>query len=115
MARMTVAVVILLLVTAVSWAQWTGQELHNGWQSWQRVELHTAEQADLLTGGMYAGFVRGVAAMLEDNGSVSLPSVSFSRVYSVVGKYLDDHPERWDVFAEVLVYAALHQVWPGKT
>jgi hypothetical protein len=40
--------------------------------------------------------------------------VSGRQVVIVVGKYLDAHPEKWNLRAEELIYRALDAVWLGK-
>ena len=49
-----------------------------------------------------------------DAGWLNLKGTTDEQTWAVVGKYLDDHPEKWNLGAQGLVYFALYAVWPGK-
>lgn len=133
MKKLLVLVVVLILVGAALWAQnniGTGQWLHDLWTDEQKAEIGiiTWEGVDRIPGkielvrdadiaanaNMYRGFVLGAGMVMEGQGWLSLEHVSFGQIVKVVGKYLDDHPEQWNLGAIISVYRALYAAWPGK-
>jgi hypothetical protein len=111
-------VVVLILAGMVAWADTfgTGQWLHDGWQAQQKsLNGQTMTPEDHVNALMYMGFVLGASHVMVTAGWI-YPSVgTVGQDLAVVGKYLENHPEQWNEFAEVLVYRALYAVWPGKT
>ena len=56
----------------------------------------------------------GAVRVMQEEKFLLIPySVTFGQWCVVVGKYLDDHPEKWNSGAEVLVLSAMGEVWPG--
>jgi hypothetical protein len=94
----------------------TGQWLHDGWQASQKtVSTPGKEISDVAQEWEYGGFVFGAARVMDASQWIDIPAtVTFGQWLAVVGKYLDDHPEEWNLNAEVLVYRGLHAVWPGR-
>ncbi len=119
MKKLLVLVVVFILGGVATWAQSTigsGQWLHD---CWVQEKVFAAEQNSLsavtLQAGMFRGCVVGVALMASREETVSIPDdASFAQIASVVGNYLDAHPEQWNYSAAQLVVEALHAVWPGK-
>jgi hypothetical protein len=68
---------------------------------------------DISHGNLYRGYVWGAAVVMNDAGWIDSGDVTNGQIYVVVGKYLDNHPEQWNLPAEVLVYRALYAAWPG--
>jgi len=58
-------------------------------------------------------FIIGAGAVMYDADWLDLAGVTYGQEFAVVGKYLDDHPEQWNLRAVKLVYLALYAVWPG--
>ena len=56
----------------------------------------------------------GAAWVMLDEGWLSLNGVTMEKCNAVVGKYLEKHPDQWDLDAVQLIYRALHAAWPGK-
>jgi len=112
-----IVLVALFLVTAGAFGQstfGTGQWLHDGWQASQKMTTNL-DRSDLEAGGEYMGFVLGTTRMMAAIEWLDVPATStLGQWLDVVGKYLDDHPEDWNLRAEFLVYRALVAVWPGK-
>ena len=107
---------VLVLVSAAAWAQSTagkGQWLHDCWVSAQKANDGTASERDWPLAYIYAGFVAGAAGVMNAADWLNLTNITWAQQQAVVGKYLDDHPEQWNLPAETLVYRALHAVWPG--
>ena len=112
------AISALLLVTAVVFGQstfGTGQWLHDGWLASQKTEPSDQQISDVAHGWEYTGFVLGAANVMSAAQWIDIPvNAALGQWLAVVGKYLDNHPGEWNLPAEVLVYRALHAVWPGK-
>jgi hypothetical protein len=116
MKKVLILLAVLILVGAASWAQGnTGQWLHDLWPSAQKVINHQpTNELETWNGGIFFGFVECAGQVFDAAGLLVLGSVTVGQEVAVVGKYLDDHPERWNLGAEVSVYWALHATWPGK-
>ncbi|MGA2478508.1 MAG: Rap1a/Tai family immunity protein [Spirochaetia bacterium] len=87
-----------------------GQGNTDLWQSYQKTSFANQEEA---AKSIYTGFVSSGAQVMLDAGWLSASGITYGQMAAVVGKYLDDHPEQWNLDAEVLVYRALYAVWPG--
>ena len=115
MKKLLVLVVVLILVGTAGWGEdttlGTGQWLHDLWQCYQKTSFANHEEA--AKSSIYTGFVSSGAQVMLDAGWISAFGMTYGQMAAVVGKYLDDHPEQWNLPAEVLVYRALYAVWPG--
>jgi hypothetical protein len=132
MKKLLMLLVVLILVGTVSWAQAqtdtpeTGQWLHDLWISYQKLSNGAfdstprsnrdfrAAMVGVFSVTVYHGFVMGMAQVMWVADWIDLKGITQEQQNAVVGKYLDDHPEQWNLPAGVLVYRALHAVWPGK-
>jgi hypothetical protein len=72
----------------------SGQWLHDLWGAYQRVGAHTETVVDDGLMLQYIGFVEGAAGTMGDAEWLDLASTTYGQQFAVVGKYLDDHPER---------------------
>jgi hypothetical protein len=119
MKKLRVLVVVLVLVGTSLSAQGTettGQWLHDLWESDQRaVHSQHPDTKDLIMSMEFAGFVTGTAETMALANWIDPKDSTRGQWLAVVGRYLDDHPEKWNYGAVVLVYGALGTVWPGKT
>lgn len=117
--KKSIVLVVLILIGTASWAQstfGTGQWLHDLWTSYQRAKnSQTSTPSDTMDPVEYMGFVEGAGRVMQDAGWLDMTRITYGQQFAVVGKYLDDHPEKWNNRAEVLVFWALYAVWPGKT
>jgi hypothetical protein len=109
------------LIGAVSWAQseiGTGQWLHDGWralQKYQNGQYATMQDSDFLLQGMFMGYVMGTAEILHAAQWIELPKgYAPMQLCTIVGKFTDSHPEKWNDLAVGSVVRALVAVWPGK-
>ena len=116
--RKSVMVVALILMTVSAFGQpmENGQWLHSLWQASQRALGGTATGVgDAIDAGTYSGFVWAMEQMGQDQDWFLVPlSSSAGQWEAIVGKYLEAHPEEWNLHADALVYKALVAVWPGK-
>jgi len=110
--------VVLILVGTVSWAQsqtGSGQWLHDLWEGDQRaIKSQDPDPRDMVRSMEYVGFVTGAADVMYDADWLNLEGITYGQWCALVGKYLDDHPEQWNIKAVALVYRALHAAWPGN-
>ena len=86
------------------------------WRGYQEIDRNGAAAAwpaHVDTRG-YQSFIMGAAAVMYDADWLDLAGVTYGQEFAVVGKYLDEHPEQWNLSAERLVYLALYAAWPGK-
>jgi len=115
MRRLLVLVVVLILIGAAAWAQsnfGTGQWLVDLWKSFQKPDKDTYDFANAKE---YGAFVLGAGSvMVTVDWIVFVPNTTYGQWFAIVGKYLDNHPEQWNLQPQVLVYLALSAVWPGK-
>ena len=118
MKKLFVLAVVLIMVSAASWAQstvGTGQWLYELWPSAQKsITNQPTTQLDDWDAGLFSGFVQGAAQVMWDADWLDLTGTTYAQWSAVVGKYLDAHPEQWNLSAELLVYRAIHTVRPGK-
>ena len=112
---------VLILVGTVSWAQTvTGQWLHELWLANQKLvaDPTTTDKTVTVRGYVYMGFLIGAVEVMEsvqwlDTGGIS-PNGLQTFASAAVGKYLDDHPDQWNLDAVGLIYRALYPLWPGR-
>lgn len=90
----------------------TGQWLHDLWRSYQKTSF--ANQEEAAQSCIYTGLVSGAAQVMIDAGWISSEDKTYGQMAAVVGKYLDNHPEQWNLSAETLIYRSLYAVWPGN-
>ena len=119
-ARTTILAVILGLTVLVS-APVSAEvdhtscgTLHDYWK-----EFKKEEQGRLLFWGLYAGYILGFAEYDINNSDrpLSLPSetgVTNNQVFYVVGKWLEDHPDKWHEPRRHCVYWALKEAYGLK-
>ena len=117
--KKVVALVAFILIAAGAFGQanaGTGEWLHTIWQASQRANNGTAtDVGDAIDAGEYSGFVWATYQIGQGQDWFHIPLSSSSRQWeAVVGKYLEAHPEEWNLSASALVYKALAAVWPGK-
>jgi hypothetical protein len=116
--RKRIVILVIVLVGAAGWAQstmGTGQWLYGLWPSTQKAMTNQPmTELEDWNSGIFAGFVQGAAQVMWDADWLELTGTTYAQWGAVVGKYLDEHPEQWNLQAELLVYRALHAVRPGK-
>lgn len=112
-------IVFSLCNSAYCWV--TGNDLVNFWKDYQT-------QSGTYTTGMYMGYIAGCLdsnnminyAMREwklgaGNLGIELPAnATLGQLCSVVGKWLDNNPEKWNLEANLLIIMALREAFPAK-
>jgi hypothetical protein len=95
---------------------YSGNELLERARSGDRVQAGQATGADMVAGGTWLGFVRGVAYTLDDiDPKVCLPSNGTVGQYAaVVKQYLEQNPAQLHRPAQVLAREALQRAFPCR-
>ncbi|MBP1746269.1 MAG: Rap1a immunity protein [Deltaproteobacteria bacterium] len=92
-------------------AQMTGQILVNGWKAFQRADSNNPRMEDTYHEAAYTGFIVGVCDATSHHFNIR-SNITPEQALNVVGKYLDEHADRWHESAVVLVLDALEQAFP---
>lgn len=114
--------IILLLYLSVSslYGAWkTGNYLITAWKASQRIEQFRPGQAitaqivtDSQEDSLFTGYVCGVADSLWN---LSYPTgVTIGQLCAIVGKYLEEHPEKLHLSGSLLVISAFNEAFPSK-
>jgi len=122
LATIVLGVVIAVSATAQSNIVYTGQLLEQAWQRYQRAENYpdqtytspTEAAKDLLSDGEYQGFIAGVMDANLDKVDVPV-GVTVAQLNAIVGSYLDNHAELWNMSAVVLVIQSLKAAFPARS
>ena len=102
-----IVMALIFLISPLAEAEMRGQMLVDGWNDYQNMKLQGWRSSEL--GGVYMGYVSGIC----DATSFSFPSgTKNEQVFDLVGKYLDEHLERWHEPAVILVLDALRAAFP---
>ena len=105
----------MLLSVSLAGAQFmAGYELVQTWGEYKRINDGTAEEGEPWLGSLFMGYVTGVCDatcyLFEIPSTATVGSIC-----SVVGKYLDAHPERSHEPAFGLVLSALLEAFPKRS
>ena len=109
---------LFLLSTGLSAHQDSGNDLLTWWKAYQRFKnadsIHRPTSNTYYQAGMFDGFVLGALNALRQHDIDFPSSVTYGQIYSIVGKYLEDHPEELHLNAFKLVRSALSVFPPQK-
>ena len=117
MKGIQIGIILLTLVLSIcplAEAQLSGQKLVEGWKAFQSREAGMVAQYEIREASFYAGYVRGVAEVISVFYDIPSDFIAVESDY-LVGKYLDEHPERWNESAMQLVVAAFEQRFQKRT
>ena len=82
-------------------------------QKWQEMKKSEAGQSfNGFSAGVYAGYVNGISDAGEGLYFTIPKGSTYGQICSVVGKWIDDHPERWADDSAIIVLAALKETFP---
>ncbi len=85
-----------------------GNGLYSKWKDYKHDEANWND-------GAYYGYVIGVADVITSQERISMPSnVTNGQVCMIVGKYLDENPEKLHLPSVILIGASLYDVFPPK-
>ena len=86
----------------------TGDDFVNRWQEYKKA--HEGRAYTLYDEAAYMGYVNGVA---EADPTIIYPkSTTIGQLCSVVGAWIDKHPEKWSDTPLSIVTAALKEAYP---
>ena len=102
---------ILLMVSSANAQFVSGNKLASKWRAYQRYDTGVGRNLDYGEGNYFMGYITGVydATYWLYN---SPDGITVGQMCSIVGKYLDEHPEEWNEPAWVLVRLALLEAFP---
>ena len=93
----------------------TGNALLEAWQAYEKLTDNLRDSNITYNAGMFVGYVTAINHETIIFGVCTFPEgVSFSQVFRVVGKYLEDHPEKLHLTPYELVLHALMTAFPKK-
>ncbi len=103
-------IVVLFTVAFVSVAQAgyyeTGTDLMQGWRALQKYMQSLPGEKEPVRAFQFMGYVAGVVDAERNN--LQIPDgATKDQVCSIVGKYLEAHPEEWNKVGSDLVLRAL--------
>ena len=89
----------------------TGNEFVNEWKECKKADA--GQPYSFIDVGIYGGYVSGIAQAGQFIGWFSYPDgTTHGQLNNVVGKWIDDHPERWTDSPLVIVTTALRKAFP---
>jgi hypothetical protein len=90
----------------------TANQLRNEILAYERFERGKPNSTDFQDSAHAIGYVVGVVDTLQ-GAVVCVPSgVSAGQAMAVVKKYLDDHPESWNLQAYIVIASAIQATFP---
>lgn len=114
--KKVVALVVFILIAEGAFADPTvgsAQWLEGLWNEYQRTS-NNSMVGDAYMSGVYTGFVMGAILVPGAEGYLSVPpSATVGQWCAVVGKYLENNPQEWNLPAIRSVLEAAYAVWPG--
>ena len=120
MKKLYIIAFFAALVGLAGWADprdLNGQSLYGKWQEINKPA--PADEVGLLNHAQaleyYSGYVDALACFGSDQGWYQIPTnASYGQLYTVVGKWLENHPSEWNKPASYLVYLALKEAFPAS-
>ncbi len=111
---LVIAIISTVMVTPIdSYAGfWDGTALIKKFYEYEKNDRNDP-RSDNVEVGLYMGYVIGVCDSLDL--LLAIPeNLQARQVCSIVGKYLKDNPEKWNLPANQLVFEALKKAFPKK-
>lgn len=102
----------------------TGNDLMEEWKAYQKIDQGKVRAVDNFDSGRFMGYVTGVLDLYEGvdlilyikklgSSTFEVPNgVPLGQICRIVGKYLNDHPERLHESGAVLILSALKEAFP---
>jgi hypothetical protein len=91
-----------------------GHWLVDGWRAHKRIIDRTSQTGDYITSTFMVGYITGVVDSSNYQFFVVPAEVTADQLMQVVGKYLDEHPEQWNLSRFDIVMKALTKSFPRK-
>src|SRR5262249_14851632 len=106
--RLSLAVALLLVsVASVDAAFFDGNKLKELVDARNRVDTNRTRDGDYLDAALFTGYVLGVADALEGILICTSEGIKARQLVGLVKKYVEDHPEDWNIKGDLLVHRAL--------
>lgn len=113
-ARCLVLVLTVIIASSAFGVFYDGNWLIKGWREYQKIMDSRIGEKDLMSAASFSGYVTGVADALNEV-LFSIPAgTTRDQICQIVGNYLEKHPERWTVSANILVADALKEAYKLK-
>jgi hypothetical protein len=90
----------------------TGNDLVRVWREYKKLEV--GQPANEVNIGDYRGYLAGVCDVCNRWLFTTSDGATQGQVCSIVGKWLDEHPQRWNEPAMSLVIEALQKAFPFR-
>lgn len=102
---------MIALASPASAAFVTGNKLVPLWQAHQRIQKsEQLQSSDYQNSAVLMGYVQGVCDTYDD-----LPEgVTIGQLVTIVGRYLDTHPEEWHLPGSIIVRKAMTEAFVNK-
>ena len=112
MKKAAFAAGLLLTLAVAGHAEFfAGNKLASDWQEYKKYTAGV--DYEVFAAYHYIGYVTGVTDVYC--GVIDIPNgATVGQICSIVGKWLEDHPEEWNFTADVLVYRALLKAFGKK-
>lgn len=112
MKKVLLVIALMMMSFHAVYAEgYTGNEFVNQWQEYKK--LKAGQSYDVVNLSYYMGYVNGIAHAGQFIGWFSWPDeTTEGQLNHVVGKWIDDHPERWADSPLVIVTTALKEAFP---
>jgi hypothetical protein len=113
--KLAVSMIILAVASGIAFA-----DTSVGNAKWLRdrwIGIHDSEACNPRDLAVFGGFVIAVTQVAENATphAVLIPrGTTFGQIFSVVGGYLENHPEDWSTDADTVVIKALRGAYPAK-
>ena len=106
-------IIFLILLISFSFADFVdGNKLYQTGLEYYKNEI--GQRGSWLETGFYYGYVAGIFGAYNTFFFCSPNNIELGQVVDIVFKYLQNHPEKRNLPANILVVKALKEVWPCK-
>lgn len=90
-----------------------GEYLQIKWNAYQRYSK-TFSSIDAYYAGLYEGYLDACFTMFLRAGYPIPENVTNEQIYAIVGKFVENHPEKWNMTTIELVVTAVQTAFPEK-
>lgn len=117
--RLALATMLITILCQTAFCWVTGNDLVKYWKEYKRetgsflTGMYTGYIAGCLDGAHYTNFVMSETNYDSGNIGYEIPeTATLGQICSVIGKWLDNNPEKWNYSASILVLMALREAFP---
>lgn len=113
--RVITLMAILLAMMSFTTAGAEPTQRLNGNELMKLLEAYNQKPNDNFDAGFFAGYISGVSETLNGVIWCTTGNLPYEQLLSIVGKYLDQHPEQWHMSAQYIISIALAESYPCQT